>query len=185
MVKNEPPDQNTIGPETIIQDGIACPRKPPWDPKVSKLTGLPFILILILGIYVLFQAGIIKLLIWLLAFGIFVYPLRYLVCARCPYYGMECSSGMGKLVPGMFKKQEGKSMKMGLWLDVLFFLFLFVYPLAPIWRIKGFLFIILWCAVFFLAFAVLTRMGCTVCPFTFCPIGKGGRAFWGLFNKPK
>jgi len=183
MKNNQPIDQNFNNQDTIMQDGIPCPRKPPWDPKVSKITGLPFLLILILGIYILSQAGILKLIIWLLAFAFFAYPLRYLVCARCPYYGMDCSSGFGKWVPKIFKKQEGKLMLLGLWLDVLFFAFLFTYPLIHIWKIKAFLFIILWCCAFFLAFIVLTRLACSVCPFTFCPIGKGGRAFWGLFDR--
>jgi len=185
MVNNKPLGQNSGDPDTIMQDEIACPRKPPWDPKVSKITGIPFVLILILGIYILFQAGILKLIIWLLAYGIFAYPLRYLICARCPYYGMDCSSGFGKLVPKMFKKQEGQSMILGLWLDILFFVVLFAYPLVYIWKIKGFPFIIVWCGAFFLAFVVLTRLACSVCPFTFCPIGKGGRAFWGLFSPSK
>ncbi len=182
MGNDEPLGQNLRDPDSIIQDGIACPRKPPWDTKVSKITGLPFVLILMLAIYILFQAGILKLIIWILAFVILAYPLRYLICARCPYYGMDCSSGMGKLVPKMFKKQEGKSMVMGLWLDIVCFAFLFVYPLPYIWRIKGSIFIVVWCSAFFLTFIVLTRLACSVCPFTFCPTGKGGRAFWRLFN---
>lgn len=165
---------------SIMQDGVVCPRKPPWDSRVSRITGLPFMVILVLGIYILVvQAGFIKLVIWLLAYAIFSYPLRYLVCARCPYYGMDCSSSYGKLVTKMFKKQEGKSMLLGLWLDVMFFAFLFIFPLI---YIKSLVFIIVWCVLFLLAFVVLTRLACAVCPFTFCPIGKGGRAFWGLFN---
>ena len=181
-MNNHTHDQNSEDPDTIMQDGVACPLKPPWEKKVSKITGLPFMLILILGMYILFQAGVLKLIIWLAAYGIFTYPLRYLICARCPYYGMDCSSGFGKLVPKMFNKQEGKSMKLGLWIDILFFVFLFAYPLPSIWRIKGFLFLIAWAITFFLAFIVMTRLACCVCPFTFCPIGKGGRAFWRMFN---
>lgn len=166
--------------QTIRQDGVLCPRKPPWNPSVSRVTGLPFMAILVLGIYILVvQGGFIQLVIWLLAYAIFSYPLRYLVCARCPYYGMDCSSSYGKLVARMFKKQEGKSMLLGLWLDVVFLSFLFVFPLI---YIKSLVFIIVWCGVFVLAFAVLSRLACAVCPFTFCPIGKGGRAFWKLFN---
>ena len=181
-------DDPTTGPnnnsaDCIIQDGVQCPRTPPWHPMVSKVTGLPFALIAGLGIYILYNGAMTTLLIWLFVFAIFSYPLRYLVCARCPYYGMDCSSTFGKLVVKMFKKQEGKSMLVGLWLDVLFFAFLFAYPLPDIWRIKGFLFVLAWLAAFFLAFTVLTRMACSSCPFTFCPIGKGGRSFWGLLNK--
>ncbi|MDY6856034.1 MAG: hypothetical protein SWO11_15265 [Thermodesulfobacteriota bacterium] len=178
MGNDKPFEQNSSSTDSIIQDGIACPRKPPWDPKVSKITALPFLLIVVLAIHVLFQAGIIKLIIWLLALAIFAYPLRYLICARCPYYGTDCSSIMGRLVPKLFKKQEGKSMVIGLWLDIVFFIFLFAYPLPYIWRIEGLLFIVVWCIAFFLAFIVLTRLACSICPFTFCPIGKAGRAFW-------
>jgi hypothetical protein len=165
--------------QSIRQDGVLCPRKPPWDPRVSRVTGLPFMVILILGIYLLLRAGILPLVIWLLAYAIFSYPLRYFVCARCPYYGMDCSSSYGKLVPKMFKKQEGKSMLLGLWFDVVFLTFLFVFPLI---YIKNLVLIIVWCGVFVMAFVVLSRLACAVCPLTFCPIGKGGRAFWRLFN---
>jgi hypothetical protein len=81
----------------------------------------------------------------------------------------------------MFKKQEGKSMLFGLWLDVVFLTFLFVFPLI---FIHSLILIIAWCGVFLLAFIVLTRLACAVCPFTFCPIGKGGKAFWRLFKIP-
>lgn len=166
--------------QTIRQDGVLCPRKPPWDSRVSRITGLPFMVILVLGINIfVLQGRFIQLVIWLLAYAIFSYPLRYFVCARCPYYGMDCSSSYGKLVPKMFKKQEGKSMLLGLWFDVVFLTFLFVFPLI---YIKSSLLIIVWCGVFILAFIVLSRLACAVCPLTFCPIGKGGRAFWRLFN---
>jgi len=179
MVRKQATRKKSGNSQSMMQDGVACPRKPPWDPSVSGITGLPFMVILILGIYILLQAGILPLVMWLLAYAIFSYPLRYLVCARCPYYGMDCSSSYGKMVTRMFKKQEGKSMRLGLWLDVVFFAFLFVFPL---FYIQNVIFIIVWCGVFVLAFVVLSRLACAVCPFTFCPIGKDGRAFWGLFK---
>jgi hypothetical protein len=170
--------------DAIIQDGISCPQEPPWNPIVSKIAGLPLIPMIALGIYVTYEAGPIKLILWLLALGILIYPLRYLVCARCPYYGKDCSTSFGRIVPHFFKKQEGKSMKTGLWLDVVFMTFLFLYPLPEVWR-KGFLFTLLWFGFFMLFFGVITRLACSLCPFTFCPIGKAGRKFWGWFGKSR
>ena len=78
----------------------------------------------------------------------------------------------------MFKKQEGKSMLLGLWLDVVFFFVLFLFPLSDVWRLGGFLFLLLWAGAFALMIGTVTRIACTVCPLTFCPIGRAGRALW-------
>lgn len=179
MTTQKPFDENLEYTEFIMQDGVRCPRKPPWDKKVSKITGLPFILIILLAVNVLFQAGFLKLVIWVSVFGFFAYPLRYLICARCPYYGMNCSTSMGKIVPKMFKKQDGKSMKFGLYMDILCFTFLFLYPLPAIWELKGILFLLAWCGAFMLMLATLYRLACSICPFTFCPVGRCGKAIWG------
>jgi hypothetical protein len=89
---------------------------------------------------------------------------------------------MGKTTPLLFKHREGKSMKLGLWLDLAFFSFLCVYPLPETWQVGGFLMTLLWLASFLVLSGLLTRLACSVCPFTFCPIGKVGRAFWRLFG---
>lgn len=181
---NETPDsqnphQAPCKEETIIQDGVPCPRTTPWTPRSGRLTRLLFIPIIVLPIYILAQTSILKLFIWLLLLGIFAYPLRYLVCARCPYYGQICCTDFGRIVTRMFRKQEGRSMRLGLWLDVVFFAALCLVPLPEVYEWGGILMIFVWLAVFFGVFAGLTRLACSVCPFTFCPIGKAGRTLWG------
>ena len=170
--------QNAAQRDSVIQDRVSCPREAPWAPRVSKVTSLLFIPIIALAIYVLAQTSLLKLALWLLIFVLFAYPLRYLVCARCPYYGQTCSTNLGRMVPLLFKKQEGKSMKFGLWLDVVCITVLLLIPLPDVWRTGGILMLLLWCGVFFLMAAVLTRLACSVCPLTFCPIGQAGRAIW-------
>jgi len=150
---------------------------------VSTITGIPFIPIAAMALFVLAQTSAVKLILWVALLVIFAYPLRYLVCARCPYYGQKCSSGFGTTVPRMFRKQEGRSMIPGLWLDVVMFALLLLVPLPDMWRTGGPLLTLAWLAAFFLFFAVLTRAACSVCPFTFCPIGRGGKAFWGLTRR--
>ena len=167
--------------EFVVQDGVRCPSRAPWAPRVSTLTSLTFIPIILLAFYTLAQTSVLKLLLWLLLFGIFAYPLRYLVCARCPYYGQRCSTMLGLTVPRMFRKQEGRSMLLGLWLDVAFFLALFLVPLPEVWRFGGFLLLLLWVGAFVLMIATVTHLACSVCPLTFCPIGRAGRAVWGRF----
>lgn len=168
-----------VDKDHVLQDGVACPKRAPWDPRVSKLSGLPFIPMIALACYILASTSIAALAVWLILLAVFFVPLRYLVCARCPYYGQDCSTSMGKSVPKMFKKQEGKSMKLGLWLDVVMLILLFGIPMPLAWQLGGGWLTAAWLAVCFLVFAVLTRLACTACPFTFCPIGKAGRAFWG------
>ena len=95
-------ETNGKGPvqeECVVQDGVRCPSRAPWAPRVSTLTSLTFIPILLLAFYVLTQASVFKLFIWLLLFAIFAYPLRYLICARCPYYGQSCSSSHVSMKP--------------------------------------------------------------------------------------
>jgi len=176
--------KKTSGPEgSVVQDGISCPAEPPWHPRVSLVTGLPFLPIAVLAVFVLVQTSWPKLLLWSALLGIFAYPLRYLICARCPYYGKPCSTQFGRIVPRLFQKQEGRSMKMGLWLDVVMIALLLLIPLPEVWRVGGVLLTVLWLLAFFLLFAVLTRLACSVCPFTFCPIGRAGKAFWGTLNR--
>lgn len=165
--------------KTVIQDGVHCPGKAPWPARVSKLTSLSILPVVLLGIYILAQSSLLRLGIWLFLFAIFAYPLRYLVCARCPYYGQSCSTLMGRTVPRLFKKQEGQSMKLGLWLDVVFTSLLFVFPLPDAWRLGGLLLTLAWISVFAVMFALITGVACSACPFTFCPIGRAGRAVWG------
>jgi hypothetical protein len=78
----------------------------------------------------------------------------------------------------MFRKQEGRSILLGLWLDVAFFLALFLVPLPEVWRVGGFLLLLFWVGAFVLMIATVTRLACSVCPLTFCPIGRAGRALW-------
>jgi hypothetical protein len=84
----------------------------------------------------------------------------------------------------LFNKQAGKSMRMGMWLEVVFLFFLFLLPFPEFFHYFGWFMIILWITAFFLAFVVLTGFACLSCPFPFCPIGMGGRRFWSLFGKP-
>jgi len=167
----------------VIQDGVKCPKVSPWPKKNGLISSLPLIPILGLAIYILVETSLSLLAIWLLAFFLFAWPLRYLVCARCPYYGQHCSTMMGKLIPRMFKKQEGKSMKLGLWLDVFFFLFLFLLPAPAAYRVGGMALFLVWVGLFLLLFVFLSIFACACCPLTFCPIGRGGRIFRKIFNR--
>lgn len=166
--------------DTILQDGVKCPKVSPWPESASKITGIPMVFVGGLGLYILVKTSIPVLLFWLFLLLILAYPLRYLVCARCPYYGQHCSTSMGKNIHKLFKKQEGKSMKLGLWLDVVIGTPVFLIPLPYAFFLGGWKMGMLWIIVTFTAFAVITKFGCSRCPFTFCPIGRAGRKFWGV-----
>lgn len=166
--------------ETVLQDGVVCSCESPWPGWVSWLTSITMLPVALCGAYILAATSPWKLAVWLGLFALFAVPLRYLVCARCPYYGKTCSTFMGRAVPLLFKKQEGQSMKLGLWLDVVFMTLLFALPLTEAWRHGGLLLLLLWVSVFGSMFAVLSRVACSVCPFSFCPIGRAGRALWRM-----
>ncbi len=170
--------------ECVIQDGVSCPKKSPFPARVAMITGIPILLIMAMAVVVLAATDVWRLVIWLAVALAFLIPLRALICARCPYYGQTCSTGFGKLVPLMFKKQEGKSMVLGLWLDVVAMTFLFIYPLSDMWAYSGWTALGLWCLLYLGMVLALTKIACSLCPFTFCPIGKMGRAIWG-FLEPK
>ena len=112
-----------------IQDRGEYPAQPPWPRHTATLTGIPMAVTGLLGTYILAVTSLPALVIWLVLGLILVYPLRYLICARCPYYGQSCSTPMGRLIPYLFKKQTG-SMKAGLWGDVILGVPLFLIPLA-------------------------------------------------------
>ncbi len=181
MTGQQPTDNGGQEGDYVMQDGVSCPKKAPWDGP-NRLIVMPGSILMALGIYILVKTSLVALIIWLLVMFVLVYPLRYLVCARCPYYGQDCWSGNGKIVPRMFKKQEGKSMVLGLWLDVVLGAIILFIPLSFAIMDFGTIMAIAWFAAFFFMFMSMTRFGCSKCPFIFCPIGKAGRAFWGLFK---
>jgi len=164
--------------DCVIQDGVECPKHSPWGRYTGILTGIPMTLIAVLAVYILGKTSFMALAVWLVLLFIFAVPLRYLICARCPYYGQPCSTMMGVLVPRIFKKQEGKSMVPGLWLDVVFFLLLFFIPLPYAWRGFGWPGALIWVNAILFGFLLHTRFGCARCPFTFCPFNKTARIFW-------
>lgn len=168
--------------EFTIQDGCHCPNDPPWHPMVSKITAVPILLFFGVGFFGVAQLGYVYFLIWLILAGIKIYGIRYLVCARCPYYGKNCSSFFGKLVPLLHKKQENKSMVIGLYIDTLFWGILFLFPLYYFLQYKMAGFTILYCLSFIFMVGILSRLACTVCPLTVCPVGKMGRLFWRIFG---
>ena len=162
----------------VLQDGVECPKEAPWK-KTYSVAGIPGLILIGLGAYILLKTSIPWLFVWGLIVFLFAYPLRYLICARCPYYGQQCWSGLGVAVTFMFKKQEGKSMVLGLWLDVVLGLIIFAIPLVHAVRDLAPSIVLAWCGAFTLMVGVMTRLGCAHCPFTFCPIGKLGKLLWG------
>ncbi|MBU0994348.1 MAG: hypothetical protein KJ737_17795 [Proteobacteria bacterium] len=166
----------------IIQDGCHCPEDPPWHSTVSKITALPILFFFGIGAFGVAHLGYVYFFVWLVLAGIKIYGIRYLVCARCPYYGKNCSSFFGKLVPFMHKKQENKSMIIGLWIDTLFWGILFLYPLYYFLQYKMYGFTILYCLSFLLMVGTITRLACIICPLTICPVGKMGRIYWRILG---
>ena len=168
--------------DCITQDGCRGPRKAPWPSSISIVTTLPFLVVFGLGFYILMNSSMLKLAVWLAVVVFSIVPGRYFLCARCPYYGQDCSTKFGRLVPYLFRKQEEKSMRPGLWLDLTEMIVLFLIPLPDAWRTGGLILLLLWIGANLLSFGTLTRIACPACSFTFCPIGKAGRAIWKKSN---
>ncbi len=74
-------------------------------------------------------------------------------------------------------------MKAGLWLDVLAFAYLFLLPLPGTLRTGGAGGLFLWLCAWALIFVLLTGLGCSRCPFVFCPIGRAGRGLRNLAGR--
>ncbi len=155
------------------------PPKSPWPKYSAVITFIPWPVIVGLAVYILFNTSRVMLGVWLAAFLLFAIPLRYLICAPCPYYGQNCSTIMGRLVPLMFKNRPGKPLAVGLWLDIVSFAVLSIIPLPYAWLLGGPGLTVLWITVFAVFLASLGVFGCFYCPFTYCPIGKASR---GLAN---
>jgi hypothetical protein len=160
----------------------ACPPKSPWPKYSAVITFIPWPVISGLAVYILFNTSLVMLGVWLAAFLLFFVPLRYLVCVRCPYYGQNCSTIMGRLVPLMFKQRPGKPLAIGLWLDIVFFAVLSIIPLPYAWQLGGLALTALWLAVFAAFLVSLGVFGCRYCPFTYCPIGRASRGLAGIFG---
>jgi hypothetical protein len=181
MLENECNTEKPAG-DFITQDGCRCPAEPPWHPMVSRVTAVPIIVYFIIAALGMIKVGFLPFLLWFVLAAIKVYGIRYYVCARCPYYGKDCSSFFGRLVPLMHKKQENRSMVTGLKVDTLFWAILFFYPLYHFLKNGMMGFTLVYCFWFFMMVGVLTRLACTVCPLTICPVGQMGRRTWKLFG---
>lgn len=160
-----------------IQDSVEYPTHPPWPRHTEILTGIPMAVTGLLGIYTLARTSLPALAVWLVLGGILAYPLRYLVCARCPYYGQSCSTPMGRFIPYLFKKRAG-SMKAGLWGDIILGIPLFLIPLACAVSAEAWGLASAWMITSVIALGMLSRFGCKNCPFTFCPVGAISRKIW-------
>ncbi|ABW67116.1 hypothetical protein [Desulfosudis oleivorans] len=159
-----------------------CPPDPPWPKYVAFITFLPWPVIVGMALYILWHTSRVMLDVWLTAFFLFFVPLRYLICAPCPYYGKNCSTIMGRLVPLMFAQRPGTPLAIGLWLDIVSFAVLSIIPLPYAWRLGGAPLTGLWLAVFATALVSLGALGCRYCPFTYCPIGRASRGLAGLMR---
>lgn len=166
----------------IMQDGCRCPEEPPWHPTVSKITAVPILFFFGVGGYGMAQLGYLYFAVWISLVGIKIYGIRYIVCARCPYYGTNCSSFFGRLVPFLHKKQENKSMVIGLWIDTLFWGVLFLYPLYYFVQNKMYITTLMYGSSFLLMVVLLSRLACSICPLTICPVGQMGRKFWSILG---
>ncbi len=163
----------------VLQDGVRWPKKPPWGPRVWIIVAAPLALIFVVAVVVLFKTSLVSLLVMLLAAGVITVQMMYMVCTRCPYYGRDCFFlRFGRIVPLIFKKQEGKSMVPGMWLSMLIAAFLFVYPIPGMWAYGGWIAVALWVILFALFFVMLSRVACPTCPFASCPYRKAGKAVW-------
>lgn len=165
-----------------LPDCPGCPPEPPWPKYTAVITFLPWPVITGMGVYILWNTSRVMLGVWLAAFFLFFVPLRYLVCAPCPYYGKSCSTIMGRLVPLMFAKRPGTPLAIGLWLDIVSFAVLSIIPVPYAWRLGGPALTALWLAVFSAALISLGTLGCRYCPFTYCPIGKAARGLAGFLG---
>ncbi len=160
----------------------ACPPQSPWPKKAAVLTFLPWPFIVGLAAYILWQTSLIMLVVWMTAFLLFAIPLRYLVCAPCPYYGQSCSTIMGKTVPLIFRHRPGGPLVLGLWLDIVSFAVLSIIPVPYAFQLGGAALTAIWLGAFALFLVSLAVFGCRYCPFTYCPIGKAGRIMTRLFR---
>ncbi len=161
--------------EVIVRKKVSYPKQSPWPRKSAILTFLPWPFIVIMAIYILARSSTFMLTVWIVAFLLFAIPLRYLICAPCPYYGQNCSTIMGRVVPFLFKNRPGTPMVLGLWLDIVSFVVLPIIPIPYTWKLGGIALTAVWLAVFLMFFSAMSLYGCHYCPFTYCPIGKVGR----------
>ncbi len=168
--------------EIIVHNGISCPKKSPWPKKSAIITFIPWPFIVLMAVYILAKTSILMLGVWSAAFLLFAIPLRYLICAPCPYYGQSCSTIMGKVVPFVFKNRPGTPLALGLWLDIVSFTVLLIIPIPYAWNIGGVGLTAAWVGVFLIFLFALPIYGCHYCPFTYCPIGKAGRGLARWFH---
>lgn len=78
---------------------------PCWIIVISNLVS---VLIYIIGAYIVFQLGIVWLLLYLCYILVLEFRLMKKSCVNCYYYGKFCAFGKGKISSLFFKKGDSK-----------------------------------------------------------------------------
>ncbi|MCD4752981.1 MAG: hypothetical protein K8R40_07915 [Anaerolineaceae bacterium] len=109
--------ENPLTP-SIIEQPETYENYPCWIIIISNLVS---IVIYLIGAYIIYQLGIIWLLIYLLyIFGLEIRLMKK-SCVNCYYYGKFCAFGKGKLSALFFKKGSPKAFRKDkiTWKDIL------------------------------------------------------------------
>jgi hypothetical protein len=143
---------------------------PFWMVFISNFVS---IVIYLIGAFIIYQVGLIWLIIYLLFIGILEFRLIKGHCADCYYYGKTCAFGKGRISSLFFKKGDvNKFCKMQMtWKDIIPDFMVSLIPIITgiVLLIKHFRWILLWIVImlFILTFigngVVRGQLACKYC----------------------
>ena len=148
-----------------------CKPANPWPKSQSFITMGTATAAWLLGLYAIAREKPKKLPAYLAASIVIMTISRKALCARCPFYGKNCSMLIGKWAPLLYERSDKPLTRWSFIQDGLVGNFLFTYPLPELWKRSPRLFLAYQVALqSFLGIAVFR--GCTRCPLEVCPVNR-------------
>lgn len=94
---------------TLIQRRKYCKQCPSYSHSRMFLNDTPAIITWFFGAIIMYQFGLIILILYFLSVVLYVFGFSRLLCPYCPLYGTSsCTTGFGDIAATLFKKRDEK-----------------------------------------------------------------------------
>jgi len=163
----------------LVEESLPCREQ--WDRKSAMVNQLLMFLPTPIGAYALLKHKPRKLLPYLAGATAFVTVWRRFVCARCQYYGRECSTMMGITTAMMMPRDESRQLdRSAMVADFAIIGALVLFPLPQVF--KEFHLTVVYLAAAAAGLGSILINACPRCGNDFCPMKDLHRAItssWG------
>lgn len=152
-----------------VEISCGCGDDSPWDRESATLNQALMGLPVLIGSLAMAKYGRRKLLYYIPGVALFLTCWRRFTCARCRYYGRECSTMLGIMTARMMPPDEGKPLdRNAMYADFAFIGLLSILPLPQVF--KRLSLGVLYLAAVAAGFSAILFNACGRCGNDFCPM---------------